>query len=295
MTIVITAGNHDSASRHEITKALWSTQNVYMVGSVDKDDLRSQIVELPGRKGFIIAVPYINERSIPEGFWQSLLDEAAGKNPDGLPVVLMAHLTVSGSDFRGHDDARDYSVGGIDSIELDALGTGYDYVALGHIHHAQTLKGSGGRVRYSGTPIKYSFSEIGHKKTITLGRLGKKGELDISEIPFVPIHDLCEKKGLLEELIKEPCEDYLHIILEDEIHTPNVFSTLRKYFPNIMAVDYAEEKGDDISIMDIGAYESSTPEEIFAKFFVEVKGRPMSDEQSRIISELIEKIWREKV
>ena len=158
VVIVITAGNHDSASRHEITKALWSTQNVHMVGSVDKDDLCSQIVELPG-KGFILAVPYINERSIPEGFWQSLMDEVESKNLGGLPVVLMAHLTVSGSDFRGHDDARDYMVGGIDSIELDDLGTGYDYVALGHIHHAQTLKGSQGRARYSGTPIPVSFDE----------------------------------------------------------------------------------------------------------------------------------------
>lgn len=158
VVIVITAGNHDSASKHEVTRVLWETQNVYMIGQADKENPEAQTVEVPG-KGYIVAVPYMSDRKVPEGFYQGLLDAVKEKNPNGLPVVLSAHLTVSGSDFRGHDDARDYMVGGIDSIELDELGTGYDYAALGHIHHAQTLEGSDGRVRYSGTPIPVSFDE----------------------------------------------------------------------------------------------------------------------------------------
>ena len=156
--IIITAGNHDSAARHEISRILWETQNVHMIGSVDKEDTAAQVIGIPG-KGYVVAVPYINERSIPEGFWQGLLDDVEARNESGLPVVLSAHLTVSGSDFRGHDDAREYSVGGIDSVELDEMGTGYDYAALGHIHHAQTLKGSDGKARYSGTPVPVSFDE----------------------------------------------------------------------------------------------------------------------------------------
>ena len=158
MTIVITAGNHDSGARHEITRILWETQGVHMIGTISKSDLESHIIALPG-KGWIIAVPYSSERRIPEGFWQGLLDEVAFRNEEGLPVVLSAHLTVSGADFRGHDTVRERSVGGIDSVGIDELGTGYDYVALGHIHRPQTLKGSGGRVRYSGTPIPVSFDE----------------------------------------------------------------------------------------------------------------------------------------
>ena len=73
--------------------------------------------------------------------------------------MLSAHLTVSGSDFNGHEDARDRTVGGIDAIDMEALGTGFDYVALGHIHRPQTLRGSDGRVRYCGTPLPVSFDE----------------------------------------------------------------------------------------------------------------------------------------
>ncbi len=174
MAVVVTAGNHDSASRHEISRMLWKTQNVYMIGHADKEHPDAQTVEIPG-KGFIIAVPYLNDRKVPQGYYQDLLDRVAQRNRDGLPVVLSAHLTVSGSDFRGHDDARDYMVGGIDSIELDALGTGYDYAALGHIHHAQTLAGSGGRARYCGTPIPVSFDET-YPHSVSVVEIAAHGE-----------------------------------------------------------------------------------------------------------------------
>ena len=109
--IIITAGNHDSGSKHEISRVLWETQNVHMIGTINKEDTLEQIIELPGT-GFIIAVPYSSERHIPEGFWQGLLDEVESRNEAGLPVVLSAHLTVSGCDFQGHENARDFSVGG---------------------------------------------------------------------------------------------------------------------------------------------------------------------------------------
>ena len=158
MTVVIIAGNHDSASKHEISKILWETQDVHMLGSVDKEHLEDLIVEVPG-KGFVIAVPYQNERNIADGFYQSLLALAAERNEANLPVVMMAHLTVKGSDFTGHEDVRDVTVGGIDAVELATLGTGYDYLALGHIHRPQPIPGSDGRARYAGTPIAVSFDE----------------------------------------------------------------------------------------------------------------------------------------
>ena len=115
--IIITAGNHDSGSKHEISRILWETQNVHMIGTINKEDTLEQIIELPGT-GFIIAVPYSSERHIPEGFWQGLLDEVESRNEAGLPVVLSAHLTVSGCDFQGHENARDFSVGGIDALAV---------------------------------------------------------------------------------------------------------------------------------------------------------------------------------
>lgn len=185
--IIITAGNHDSGSKHEISRVLWETQNVHMIGTINKEDTLEQIIELPGT-GFIIAVPYSSERHIPEGFWQGLLDEVESRNEAGLPVVLSAHLTVSGCDFQGHENARDFSVGGIDALELEDLGTGYDYVALGHIHRAQTIEGSGGRVRYSGTPVPVSFDE-NYAHTVSVVEIASHGATPV--IREVPIENPC--------------------------------------------------------------------------------------------------------
>ncbi len=158
MTIVMTAGNHDSGSKHEIFRIPWEALNVYAIGQLDKDNPDSHIVEVPG-KGWVVAVPYANERNIPDGFFQQLLDRVAERNSQNLPVVMSAHTTVQGCDFTGHDHASEATVGGIDSVAVQQLGTGYDYLALGHIHHQQFIHTGLHNVRYCGTPIAVSFDE----------------------------------------------------------------------------------------------------------------------------------------
>ncbi|MBQ2484991.1 MAG: exonuclease subunit SbcD [Muribaculaceae bacterium] len=169
MTIVVTAGNHDSASRLEANGALWRLAGVTVVGGLARDnegrlDVSRHIVEIPG-KGFVVALPHAFLSTIPapptverDGrmAWlcQTLLDGVAARNTASLPVVLMAHAAIAGSDFTGHDQ-----VGMSDTFPFTALGTGYDYVALGHIHRPQTLADTDDRVRYCGTPIAVSFDE----------------------------------------------------------------------------------------------------------------------------------------
>ena len=158
MTIVMTAGNHDSGSKHEIFKTPWQALKVYAIGQLEKDKLDGHIVEIPG-KGYIVAIPYVNERNLPDGIFQQLLDNVAERNSDGLPVVMTAHTTVRGCDFKGHEQATEYTVGGIDSADLSQMGDGYDYLALGHIHHEQFIHSGKHNVRYCGTPIPVSFDE----------------------------------------------------------------------------------------------------------------------------------------
>ena len=137
MHIVITAGNHDSASRLHADRAVWTFSNTHIVGLApsltDEADgwQDDYIIELP--KGFIVAMPYmLGDRSQQ---LQSLLDRVASRNTENKPVVMMGHLAVSGSDTTGHD----FEIGSLKTQDVTSLGTGYDYLALGHIHKPQTL------------------------------------------------------------------------------------------------------------------------------------------------------------
>lgn len=156
MSIIMTAGNHDSASRHEVFSDAWRRLGVYAIGSIADDDasnFEKLIVELP--TGFVVAVPYVYGRAIDDGLFQRLLDEVARRNDKGLPVVVMAHAMMAfagvrqDSDFKGADEPK----------ALELFGSGYDYLALGHVHHPVVMPGTEGRVRYSGSLIPVSFAE----------------------------------------------------------------------------------------------------------------------------------------
>lgn len=181
MTIVVLAGNHDSGMRMEIFHEPWKMLNVHSVGFVEKDDSRQgkHIIEIPG-VGFVVAVPYTYERNMPDDLFQRLLDAVAQLNHDGLPVVVAAHTTVAGCDYRGHDNSSELTVGGIDALDADVFGSGYDYVALGHIHHAQFLHGTEHRMRYSGSPIAVSFDEA-YDHTVTIVSIDRHGDVPLTE------------------------------------------------------------------------------------------------------------------
>ena len=185
MTIVITAGNHDSGSKHDIFRTPWKALKVYTVGCIDASQKEELVVEVPG-KGYVIAVPYVNERNMPKGLFQELIDIVGEKNAYNLPVVMMAHTTVRGCDFAGHDNASEYTVGGIDSYDLDEMGSGYDYLALGHIHHGQFIHSGKHNVRYCGSPIPVSFDEM-YKHSVSIVEVAKHGEKPtIKEIEINP-------------------------------------------------------------------------------------------------------------
>ena len=241
-TIVVTAGNHDGASRQEIFSELWAEAfNVRYIGRIGRledgsVDLDKFIVEISG-KGFVAAIPYIYIENYPEStaegrlpiedLHQRVLDRIAERNTAGLPVIMMDHLAVSSCDITGHDSSKARLI----FEDLEELGQGYDYLALGHIHKPQTLKPAGEeqtfRARYCGSPIPVSFDEdYPHSVSlITIGRHGDTPKIETIGIRNdMPIWNLPAKAGSLEEVKKAICaipagaEGYARInILVDDI------------------------------------------------------------------------------
>jgi exonuclease SbcD len=163
MVIVVTAGNHDSPSRHEVFRLPWKEMGVHMIGTVAPDNLDANIITLPG-KGTIVALPYLPNLN-PQ---LSTLNSQLSTFNSPLPAVLMAHTTVEGCDYTGHDALGERTIGGIDSIPISTFGDGFDYIALGHIHKAQDIAPS---VRYCGSPLAVSFDER-YDHSVTLVEVG---------------------------------------------------------------------------------------------------------------------------
>lgn len=157
MAIVCISGNHDSASRHEIYQTPWEALNVYMVGKPDFENLENNIIRI-GDKGWVVSVPYTNERYLTDDFYSRLEQTAKEVTGETLPIVYVGHAAIKDSDFTGHKCQDNRFIGGIECTSIDELGKVYDYLALGHIHKAQTFGSN--RARYCGSPLPVSFDEV---------------------------------------------------------------------------------------------------------------------------------------
>jgi exonuclease SbcD len=233
MYIVVIAGNHDSASKHEIFTTPWKALHVYAIGNLYKDNLENHMVEVPG-KGYVLAVPYAYRRNIPDGFFQDLIDNVKSN----LPIVLMAHTTVKGADFTGHDTKYDDQIGGIDYVEVEKMGEGYDYLALGHIHKAQYIHTGNHNVRYSGTPIPISFDE-NYPHTVSLVEVEKGKTPQLKEIE---IHNPYQLVTLPKEGYAT-WEDVKDLLREfpDDVQAYVRLNILIEGFPPVNALDEARQ------------------------------------------------------
>ena len=208
--------------------------------------------------------------------------------------VLVTHQFVTGA---ARSESEDVSVGGTDNVDASVF-EGIDYVALGHIHGPQNIGEP--RIRYAGTPLKYSFSEAGHVKSVTVATLGEKGNLQVETIPLTPRRDLRELRGCYSDLVTRvnyegtATDDYLHITLTDEEDIPDVINRLRVIYPNLMKLDYDNRRtragGQIGAAADVA---SKTPLDLVAELYEQQNGQPLSGEQVRFAGELIEKIWEE--
>jgi exonuclease SbcD len=209
--------------------------------------------------------------------------------------ILVTHQFVTGA---ATCESEDISVGGTDNVDASVFAP-FDYVALGHIHGAQNCGSE--RIRYCGTPLKYSFSEVHHQKSITVVELGAKGDLNISTIELTPVHDMSEIRGTFAEITdpvyytENPIVDnYLRITLTDEDDIPDAIGRLRQIYKNLMRLDYDNTRTRSNTVFsDGGDTERKSPFDLFSEFYDMQNNAPMSEEQREYMKKLIEKIEEE--
>ena len=209
--------------------------------------------------------------------------------------VLLSHQFVTGA---VRSESEEVSVGGLDNVDTSCFDV-FDYVALGHIHGPQHI--SREEVRYSGTPLKYSFSESRHQKSVPVVELKKKGEVEIRLVPLAPRTDMREIKGTYERLMSREfyhgtnTGDYLHITLTDEEDIPDVLNKLRVVYPNIMKLDYENTRTKRQQAMELlEDVKQKSPLELFEEFYEIQNNQPMSEEQEIWMRTWIEKIWEDR-
>ena len=302
--VFVISGNHDSPERVAFAGRLIEQSGVHLSpvynGTVAPITLEDDF----GPVNFYL-LPFVKpahvRRFFPEQEIVSYTDAVrTAVNAMGMDFsqrnVLVTHQFVTGAE---RSESEEVSVGGADNVDASVF-DGIDYVALGHIHGPQNIGSE--RIRYCGTPLKYSFSEAAHEKSVTVVELREKGTLEIHTVPLIPKRDLRELRGSYLELTARSnyagtdTEDYLHITLTDEEDIPDVAAKLRVIYPNLMKLDYDNRRTR--SQTAVGAAEDverKTPLELFGELYEKQNGTTLTEEQKAFSAKLMESIWEGSV
>ena len=298
--VFIISGNHDSAERLAFGGRLMEDKGIHLSPVYNGNIAPITLTDEYGPVHFWL-LPFLKpahvKRFYPDDGIESYTDacrvavEKMGIEPAERNVILV-HQFVTGSSTC---DSEEISVGGTDNVDAVVF-SGFDYVALGHIHGPQNIGSE--RIRYCGTPLKYSFSEAKHQKSITVVELGEKGSFDLRTIPLTPLHDLREFRGSYDQVTAKSfyentaVEDYLHITLTDEEDVPEAMARLRVIYPNLMKLTYDNARTRSNAVID-GAVDvrKKSPLQLFGELYEQQNNQPMSEVQNDFMRELIESIW----
>lgn len=305
LEVFVISGNHDSPERIAFGGRLMEASRIYMSPVYD-GGLSPVTLEDEYGKINVWMLPFVKPvhiRKFNEDAEISSYTDAMQVAIDNLDVnsnernVMITHQFVTGAD---RTESEEISVGGTDNVDV-AVFDEFDYTALGHIHRPQNCKSE--KVRYSGTPLKYSFSETKDNKSITIVELKEKGNLSVDTVPLKPMRDMVEIKGKYDEIMLRDFykdtsyqEDYVHITLTDEDDIPDAIGKLRTVYHNLMKLDYDNLRTGNMNSID-GAenVEKKSPYEHFSEFYEKQNNQPMNDNQSDFMKKLIEEIWEGEI
>lgn len=309
LKIFIISGNHDSPERLNYGKDILGKNYVYIAGTFNGNMERITLSDeygpihihlLPFIKPSVVSYFYKEEES--EAVEIDSYEKACKIVVDAANVdvnernILLAHQFVTNHGMEPErSDSEAINVGGLDNIDVSCFDV-FDYVALGHIHRPQKV----GRetVRYCGTPLKYSFSECNHKKSVTIIEIKEKNNITISKTPLIPLKDMRIIKDTLDNLLHDEKytsqnrEDYIYAIITDEKDIYDPIGQLRSVYKNVLLLEVENaktkfsENEERMSLEVTG----KTPFAIFEEFYKNQNNAEMTKEQQSVLYEIFEEL-----
>lgn len=294
----IISGNHDSAERLAFGSSLMGKSGIYFSkvydGTVEKIPMQDAYGTV-----WIYLLPFLRPSTIRHALPERAEEVQSAADAVRIALeqtkidekernVLLAHQFVTGAK---RCDAEELQVGDVDQIPAELFAS-FEYVALGHIHSPQKVDRE--TVRYCGAPLKYSFSEAGQEKSITVVELKEKGSVDLRTIPLKPLHDLRKIRGMYLEVTAKSfyenrdCEDYLQVTLTDEEDVPDGMAKLRTIYPNLMRLEYDNKRTrSNAEVRAAERVEEKSELELFQEFYELQNNQSMTEVQEQFVEELL--------
>lgn len=306
--VFLISGNHDSAERVAFGHQLMQGSGIW-ISPVYDGTIRHHTLEDRWGEVNIYLIPFLRP-SVVRSFFPDVeiedYTDALRTIIEDLQLdtsernVVLAHQFVTAAGALPETcDSEQLSVGGLDRVDGSVFSP-FDYTALGHLHGPQRVGSE--TIRYAGSPLKYSFSELHQKKSVTVAELREKGETEIRQIPLQPRREMIELRGTFEEILaearqkEEPQTDYYHMILTDETDVVDALSRLREFYPNIMLLDYDNRRTrSQKEVEQLDRVEERTPGELFAALYEQQNGQEMDSDRKEYLDGLIREIWEEQV
>lgn len=304
LQVFLISGNHDSPERLAFGGRLMEHSGIHISPVYDGHTAVYTLEDAYGPVR-VYLLPFVKpahvRRYFPEREIGSYTDgvrtaiEAMGVDED-VRNVLVTHQFVTGAT---RCDSEECSVGGSDNVDVSVFDS-FDYVALGHLHGPQSVGRA--EVRYCGTPLKYSFSEAKHEKSVTVVEMEAKGTIHIRTVPLTPMRDLVELRGSYDQLSLREFyqkggyqQDYVHITLTDEEDIPDGLGKLRIIYPYLMKLDYDNQRTrSQQQVEGTENVERKSPLELLEEFYQVQNGQPMGEQQREFARGLMESIWEDE-
>jgi exonuclease SbcD len=295
----IVSGNHDSPERLDFGSRILRKHQVHIAGEYGGALMKASASDEHGAVN-IFLLPFLKPHMLGRmpGFEAQSFEEsvraavaAAGIDRTERNILLAHQFVTAGGRAPETSDSETKSVGGADNIDTSVFDA-FDYVALGHLHKPQAV----GReaVRYSGSPLKYSFSEWEHQKSVVLIDMKAKGDLGIELLALSPRTDMRKVACLVSELGVQdiPRDSYVHVTLTDEGVVVDAIGKARSVFPNVAQLEFAgraDRMGPHHPLAD-AQLRALSPQKLFADFYARQNGLPLSGSQQDILERIFQRM-----